>query len=80
VVGVAKGDVHTSYDGDRGQWVNRREGNDRISSAHDTAAAASARGQELARNSQSEWVKHRQDNGQIHQRNTYGHDPRSSRG
>lgn len=77
---MAKGDVHTSWDGDRGQWVNRREGSERISSAHDKAADASSRGQDLARNSGSEWIKHRKDNGQIHDRNTYGEDPYPPKG
>ncbi|KLN34565.1 hypothetical protein FB00_11190 [Cellulosimicrobium funkei] len=77
---MAKGDVHTSYDDERGQWVNRREGASRISSAHDRADDASARGQDLARSTGSEWVKHRKDNGQIHDRNSYGDDPFPPRG
>jgi len=72
---MAKGDVHTSYDDERGQWINRREGASRISDAHDTAADASSRGQDLARSTGSEWIKHRKDNGQIHDRNSYGDDP-----
>ena len=77
---MAKGDVHTSFDDESKKWVNRREGNDRASSVHSTAAEASARGQELARNTDSEWLKHRKDNGQIHERNTYGKDPNPPRG
>ena len=72
---MVKGDVHTSYDDDSQKWVNRREGNIRASSTHDTAAEASERGRELARNTDSEWLKHRKDNGQIHYRNSYGEDP-----
>lgn len=77
---MAKGDVHTSFDENSGKWVNRREGGSRISSSHDTAAEASTRGQELARNSENEWLKHRKDNGRIHQRNTYGDDPHPPKG
>lgn len=72
---MATGDVHTTYDRDSGQWVNRREGNVRPSSTHDTAADASARGQDLARGTQSEWYKHAMKDARIQQRNTYGSDP-----
>lgn len=72
---MATGDVHTTWNADSGKWVNRREGNERASSTHDTKAEASARGQDLARNTGSEWLGHRKDNGQINERNTYGKDP-----
>ncbi|NNU26796.1 DUF2188 domain-containing protein [Isoptericola sediminis] len=77
---MAKGDVHTSWDADREKWVNRREGNDRPSSSHDRADDASSRGQDLARNTGSEWIKHRKDDGRIHDRNTYGKDPYPPKG
>lgn len=77
---MAAGDVHTTYDQDSGRWVNRREGNARASSTHDTAADASSRGQGLARATQSEWIKHAMRGATIQQRNTYGEDPRRSKG
>ena len=77
---MAKGDVHTSFDDESQKWVNRREGNQRASSTHDTAAEASERGKDLARNTDSEWVKHRKDNGRFHERNTYGDDPNPPKG
>ncbi len=77
---MGDGDVHTSYDEESGKWVNRREGNGRASSAHDTAAEASERGRDLARKTSSEWLKHRKSDGQIHDRNTYGEDPNPPRG
>ncbi len=77
---MGDGDVHTSFDRDSGKWVNRREGNARASSTHDTAAEASERGRDLARRSGDEWVKHRKSDGRIHERNTYGDDPNPPRG
>lgn len=77
---MAKGDVHTSHDDDSGKWVNRREGNTRASSSHDTAAEASARGKDLARSTDNEWLKHRKDNGEIQERNTYGDDSHPPKG
>lgn len=77
---MATGDVHTSFDDESGKWVNRREGNTRASSTHDNAADASARGRDLAKSTDSEWLKHRKDNGQIHRRNTYGADPHPPKG
>ncbi|WP_341976842.1 DUF2188 domain-containing protein [Microbacterium sp. LWO13-1.2] len=77
---MGNGNVHTSFDDDSQKWVNRREGSQRASSTHDTAAEASERGKDLARNSGSEWLKHRKDNGRIHDRNTYGDDPNPPKG
>lgn len=77
---MATGDVHTTWDAGSEKWVNRREGNQRASSTHDTKADASARGQDLARSTGSEWLGHRKDNGQINERNTYGDDPHPPRG
>lgn len=77
---MTKGDVHTSFDDESRKWVNRREGNERASSTHDTAADASERGKDLARNTGSEWVKHRKDDARIHDRNTYGEDPHPPKG
>ncbi|TDL45277.1 DUF2188 domain-containing protein [Microbacterium oleivorans] len=77
---MGQGDVHTSYDDESGRWVNRREGNKRASDSHDTAADASKRGQDLARKTGSEWIKHRKSDGRVHDRNTYGNDPHPPNG
>lgn len=67
--------MHTSNVDVSQKWVNRRESKSRASSTHDTAAEASERGRELARNADSEWLEHLRDNGQIRDRNRYGGDP-----
>ncbi|WP_307844423.1 DUF2188 domain-containing protein [Actinotalea solisilvae] len=77
---MAKGDVHTTWDSDNERWANRREGNTRASSTHNGKADASERGQQLARNTGSEWLGHRKADGQINERNTYGTDPHPPRG
>lgn len=77
---MATGNVHTTYDRERGRWKNKREGAQRASGYYDTAAAASVAGQGLARSTGDEWLKHRKDNARIHERNTYGDDPFPPRG
>jgi 2',3'-cyclic-nucleotide 2'-phosphodiesterase (5'-nucleotidase family) len=77
---MANGDVHTTYNRKTERWENKKVGNSRPSSSHDRADEASRRGQELAREAQSEWLKHRKDNNQIHRRNSYGGDPYPPRG
>ncbi|MGV8966270.1 MAG: DUF2188 domain-containing protein [Cellulomonas sp.] len=72
---MAAGDVHTTFDPSAGSWRNKREGNQRASGTYDTKAEASSEGQRLARDTKSEWLGHRKDNGQINERNTYGKDP-----
>lgn len=76
---MAKGDIHTSKDGDK--WVNRVEGNERASNSAPTKAAAQAKGKEMAIQHGSEHVVHNQD-GKISERNTYprSRDPRKSKG
>jgi hypothetical protein len=44
---MAKGDVHTSKQGDR--WVNKAEGNDRASNTATTKARAKSKGREMAK-------------------------------
>ena len=63
------------WDDEKGDWYNKREGNSNASSRHETKAEASARGQDLARNTGSEWLGHRKDDNTINERNTYGDDP-----
>jgi len=62
-----------------GDWRVKREGAGRASSVHETQAEAWDRARELARGARSEaFLKNRQ--GQIRERNTYGHDPRRTKG
>lgn len=72
--------VHQSWDKDRQQWKIAREGTSRASGYRDTEAEARQWGQNLAKDSGSEWIKHRKDDGRIHQRNSYGDDPFPRRG
>ena len=74
---MAKGDVETYYDD--GQWKNRPQGTQRASSTHDTKAEAQAAGKQMAKDRKVEHVIKNKD-GQIGQRNSYGNDPRRSKG
>jgi Uncharacterized protein conserved in bacteria (DUF2188) len=64
--------VHVVPRGEK--WAVIREGNSRASSLHDTQNHAWQTGQGMARSDKGEAFLHGQ-NGQIRQRNTYGHDP-----
>ena len=75
-----KRNIHESWDEDRQQWKIQREGADRASSYHDTEAEARQKSQGTARRDGVEWIKHKKDNGQIHERNTYGDDPHPPKG
>jgi hypothetical protein len=57
-----------------GGWGVRGEGNDRLTSRHDTQAEAIDAAREIAINQQSEVVIHRPD-GRIRDRDSYGNDP-----
>jgi hypothetical protein len=70
---MAKGDVHTVPQGD--QWTNEVEGQDGSSGQHSTKEEAVKAGREMAKANKSEHLIHNQD-GTIHERNSYGHDPR----
>lgn len=72
--------VHQSWDKDRQQWKIAREGASRASGYRNTEAEARQWSQGLAKDSGSEWIKHRKDDGRIHERNTYGDDPFPPRG
>lgn len=76
---MAKGDIHTTQQGDR--WVNKVEGNERASNSASTKAEAQGKGREMAIDRGVEHFIHKQD-GQIGERNTYprSRDPRRSRG
>lgn len=73
-INMPNGNVHTTWDSENNNWKNQREGASRASSRHETKAGATDRGQDLARNSESEWLGHKKD-GTINERNTYGKDP-----
>jgi hypothetical protein len=60
-------------------WGVRGEGNDKLTSRHQTQAEAIARATEIARNQQSELFIQGRD-GQIRERNSYGKDPFPPRG
>jgi hypothetical protein len=69
--------VHTVTHEDGG--ANRREGSDRVSRVFDTKAEAQRAGRDTARREKTEHVIHNRD-GQIGEKNSYGNDPRSSKG
>ena len=56
------------------QWGVRGEGNDRLTSIHGTQQQAIDRARGIAINQQSEMLIQGR-NGQIRERNSYGHDP-----
>jgi hypothetical protein len=60
-------------------WANKREGADRASGVFPTKSEAEQAGREIARNSGTEHVIHRQD-GTIGEKNSYGRDPFPPRG
>ena len=64
--------------GDKG-WRVEEEGSSRASSTHKTQAAAWKAGRSAARRSKSEALLHGRD-GKIRERNSYGNDPRRSKG
>ncbi|MFI4966413.1 MAG: DUF2188 domain-containing protein [Caulobacterales bacterium] len=55
-------------------WAVRGEGNERVTSVHDTQREAIERGREIAQNQQSELLIHGE-NGRIRARDSYGNDP-----
>ena len=69
--------VHVTPRGDK--WAVVREGSDRASSLHDTQEQAEKKGRETARRDKTEFYLHNQQ-GQIRERDSYGSDPRSSKG
>ena len=74
---MSRGDVHV-VQGDKG-WRGEEEGSSRASSTHNTQAAAWKAGRKVARQSKSEALLHGRD-GKIRERNSYGNDPRRSKG
>jgi len=74
---MAKGDVHV-VPGEKG-WRVEVEGTARARSTHSTQAEARRAARVIARRSKTELLVHGR-NGQIRDRNTYGTDPRRSKG
>lgn len=74
---MAKGDVDTYFED--GQWKNKVEGNSRASNVHDTKKDAQAAGRDMAISRGVEHVIKKMD-GTIGDKNSYGNDPRSSKG
>ena len=62
-----------------GGWTNEREGDARGLGSYPTKAEAQAAGRALARQEQTEHIIHTKD-GRISARNSYGNDPRRSKG
>lgn len=60
-------------------WAVRGEGNQRVTSVHDTQQEAIRAGRDIARNQGSELFIHGE-NGRIRERNTYGDDPYPPKG
>jgi ribosomal protein S18 acetylase RimI-like enzyme len=73
-----QGDVHVVHRSDQGKWAVEVEGG-RTRSTHGTKTEAEHAGREVAKRNKSELLIHRRD-GKITARNTYGHDPRRSKG
>ncbi|MCY1044649.1 DUF2188 domain-containing protein [Corallococcus sp. bb12-1] len=72
-----RGDVHTVPNSGGDGWVNKQNG---VSlGQHRTKKEAVQQGAEVARRDKVEHFIHNE-NGQISERNSYGHDPRSSPG
>lgn len=73
---MAGTDVHTVHK--NGAWINE-VGGEQVDGNYATKETAIAAGRELAMRNKSEHVIHGLD-GQIHERSSYGHDPRDTRG
>lgn len=72
-----KGDVEAYYENDK--WKVRVQGNSRASSTHDTKTEVFKAGREKARDLETELFVKNMD-GKIGYRNSYGNDPRRSKG
>jgi uncharacterized protein DUF2188 len=71
--------VHVVYRAATKQWAVEREGSKRASSLHDKQKQAEQQGRKTAKNNRTELIIHSQQ-GQIRARDSYGSDPRSSKG
>ena len=75
---MAKAAVHT-VPNDKGGWKNVSAGSSRAIGTYRTKAEAQAAGRERAKQSRTEHIVHTRD-GRIGARNSYGNDPRRSKG
>lgn len=71
------GDVETFHRD--GAWHNRIEGDTDVLDTHPTKVDAVAAGRDVARERKAEHII-KDENGRIAERNSYGNDPRSSKG
>lgn len=71
--------VHTTFNKAAGNWRNISEGASKPSKVFETKAQAQAAGRQIAINNKVEHLVHKV-NGQIGERNSYGNDPRKSKG
>lgn len=62
-----------------GKWSVRKAGSSRASGTYGTQKEAIAAGTKIAKNQGTELYIHRE-NGRIRERNSYGNDPKSSKG
>jgi hypothetical protein len=62
-----------------GTWARQKQGSSRATSVHPTQAAAVKAGRVQARRERTELIVKGQD-GRIQSRDTFGHDPRRSKG
>ena len=76
---AAKSAIHTLPNTGGGGWVNQREGSSRAIASFATKAEAQAAGRDTARRDRTEHIIHTRD-GRIAARNSYGNDPRRSKG
>lgn len=74
---MVKGDIETYHED--GQWKNRVQGSSRAANTHSTKADAQAKGREMAQDRKVEHHIKKLD-GTIGQRNSYGNDPKRSKG
>ena len=74
---MARANVWTAPHGDA--WANKGEGAKRVSKVFPTKAAAQAAGRTTALREKVEHIIQNKD-GQVGERNSYGNDPRSSKG
>lgn len=74
---MGKKNQHVVPAGD--QWGVRGEGNERLTSRHNTQRQAAEAARDIARREQSEVVIHRPD-GRIRDRDSYGNDPHPPKG
>lgn len=74
-----KPNIHTTYNNTERNWRNISEGASRPSKTYPTKQQAQSAGRSVAQNRHVEHIIHNKD-GQFGVRNSYGHDPRKSRG